>query len=104
MIETKDEVIKILSFDGQTIWLDRQTLLFEVGNFLGGGAAGTVYECEQVKTHEHYALKILNPIGYKLISPALLKRCTILIKVCTTLSLHTYLTCILSLSIFTFYI
>jgi serine/threonine protein kinase len=80
MLEGKEDVIKVHSFDGQTIWLDRQTLMYEVGNFLGGGAAGTVYECENVKSHEHYALKILNPIGYKLISPALLRRCVVLIK------------------------
>lgn len=54
--------------------------LYEVGNFLGGGAAGTVYEAENVKTKERYALKILNPIGYKLLSPALLRRCNIISK------------------------
>jgi serine/threonine protein kinase len=51
-----------------------------VGNFLGGGAAGTVYEAENVKTKIRYALKILNPIGYKLLSPALLRRCNIISK------------------------
>ena len=54
--------------------------LYEVGNFLGGGAAGTVYEAEHVKTKEHFALKILNPLGYKLISPALLRRCSVISK------------------------
>jgi serine/threonine protein kinase len=54
--------------------------LYEVGNFLGGGAAGTVYEAENVKTKEHFALKILNPLGYKLISPSLLRRCTVISK------------------------
>jgi len=79
-LDLKENVTKIYSFDGQTIWSDRQTLFYEVGNFLGGGAAGTVYECDNVKTKEHYALKILNPIGYKLVSPALLKRCVIVVK------------------------
>jgi len=74
------EIVKVHSFDGQTIWVDRQTVLYEVGNFLGGGAAGTVYECEHAKSREHYALKILNPLGYKLSSPTVLRRCTVLVK------------------------
>uniref|UniRef100_A0A7S0XCH5 non-specific serine/threonine protein kinase n=1 Tax=Chromulina nebulosa TaxID=96789 RepID=A0A7S0XCH5_9STRA len=75
-----DGVIQVSSYDGQTIWYDRSTALFEVGNFLGGGAAGTVYECENSKSRDKYALKILNPIGYKLMSPTLLRKCTILNK------------------------
>lgn len=75
-----DAILPVFSFDGQTVWLDRHTSLFEVGNFLGGGAAGTVYECEHSKTHEHFALKILNPIGFKMVTPALLRKCTVLIK------------------------
>lgn len=62
------------------MWLSKDTPLFEVGNFLGGGAAGTVYEAENVKSKEHFALKILTPLGYKLLSPALLKRCLVLSK------------------------
>eukprot|EP01038_Epipyxis_sp_PR26KG_P012798 gene12798-17158_t len=80
MDQNKDEVVRIYSYDGQIVWFDRESELFEVGNFLGGGAAGTVYECEHAKTHDHFALKILNPIGYKIISPTLLRRCNILIK------------------------
>jgi serine/threonine protein kinase len=54
--------------------------LYEVGNFLGGGAAGTVYEAEHVRTKQHYALKILNPLGYKMLSPSLLRRCSVVSK------------------------
>jgi hypothetical protein len=36
-----EDVTKIYSFDGQSVWQDRDTELYEVGNFLGGGAAGT---------------------------------------------------------------
>lgn len=79
-ITTTAEVIRIHSFDGQTIWLNRDTEFFDVGNFLGGGAAGTVYECEHVHTHGHFALKILNPLGYKILSPTLLRRCSVLSK------------------------
>ena len=74
------EVIRIHSFDGQTIWLDRDREFFDVGNFLGGGAAGTVYECEHIKSNEHFALKILNPLGYKILSPTLLRRCNVISK------------------------
>jgi serine/threonine protein kinase len=74
------EVIKIHAFDGQTVWLDRNNQFLEVGNFLGGGAAGTVYECEHLNTHEHFALKILNPIGYKILSPTLLRKCNVMSK------------------------
>ena len=65
---------------GQTIWIEGRVPLYEVGNFLGGGAAGTVYEAENYKTKEHFALKILNPLGYKLLSPALLRRCAVISK------------------------
>jgi serine/threonine protein kinase len=75
-----EDVVEVVSFDGQTVWLNKSTALYEVGNFLGGGAAGTVYEAEHVKTKEHFALKILTPLGYKLLSPALLRRCTIITK------------------------
>lgn len=74
------EIINISSFDGQTVFKDRDNALFEVGNFLGGGAAGNVYECEHIQSHEHYALKILNPIGYKILSSALLRKCNVLVK------------------------
>lgn len=76
----KDDIINIYNFDGQTIWLNSETILFEIGNYLGGGAAGTVYECENIANHQKYALKILNPLGYKILSPALLRRCTIITK------------------------
>ncbi|CAM9209712.1 unnamed protein product, partial [Ectocarpus fasciculatus] len=67
-------------FDGQNVWLNKTTALYEVGNFLGGGAAGTVYEAEHVSSKEHFALKILTPLGYKLLSPALLRRCSVITK------------------------
>ena len=79
-IPQSSETIPVFSFDGQTVWHDAHSPLFEVGSFLGGGAAGTVYECEYVKTHEHYALKILNPIGFKMITPALLRKCGVVVK------------------------
>jgi serine/threonine protein kinase len=74
------ETVTVSSFDGQVVFGADKMALYEVGNFLGGGAAGTVYECENFKTREHYALKILNPLGYKIMSPALLRKCNILTK------------------------
>lgn len=79
-MESDEEVLKVYSFDGQVVWFDRDTELFEVGHFLGSGAAGSVYECEHVKSGERYALKVLNPIGYKIIAPALLRRCNVITK------------------------
>lgn len=75
-----DDVFSSLSLPGQTVWLQNRVPLYEVGNFLGGGAAGTVYEVEHVNTKEHFALKILNPLGYKMLSPSLLRRCSVLSK------------------------
>mmetsp|Transcript_15470 Transcript_15470/g.25758 ORF Transcript_15470/g.25758 Transcript_15470/m.25758 type:complete len:1106 (+) Transcript_15470:211-3528(+) len=75
-----DSIVRVASYDGQTVWLENRVPLYEVGNFLGGGAAGTVYEAENVKTKEHFALKILNPLGYKMLSPSLLRRCAVMSK------------------------
>lgn len=79
-VDGDDGVRAVHSFDGQTVWKTRTSPFFEVGNFLGGGAAGTVYECEDAESHEHYALKILNPLGFRLVAPALLRKCTVLHK------------------------
>lgn len=75
-----EEVTQVYIYDGSTIWFDRVTPLFEVGNFLGSGAAGTVYECEHVKSKEHYALKVLSPLGYKINSPMSLRKFNILTR------------------------
>lgn len=77
---TDSDVTNVVSFDGQHVWLNKTTALYEVGNFLGGGAAGTVYEAEHVSSKDHFALKILTPLGYKLLSPALLRRCSVITK------------------------
>lgn len=75
-----DMVENVFSFDGSSICSDRNTVIYEIGNYLGSGAAGTVYECEDVSQKEHHALKILNPLGYKILSPSLLRRCTVIMK------------------------
>lgn len=80
MSGSSEEVIKISAFDGSTVYGANHEAFFEIGNYLGGGAAGTVYECEHTKTRDHYALKILNPIGFKMLTPALLRKCTVMVK------------------------
>lgn len=74
MDQFSQEIIRVHAYDGQYVWLSKQQQLLEIGNLLGTGVAGEVYECEQIQTHETYALKILHPICYKIMSPALLKR------------------------------
>eukprot|EP01041_Mallomonas_annulata_P007597 gene7597-15566_t len=73
-------VIQVQSFDGLMIWLEKNVPFYEIGNFLGNGAAGTVYEAEQVSSKKRYAMKILNPIGYKILSPHQLRSCTVVVK------------------------
>ena len=70
----------LLEQKGQTVRVDGKVPLYEVGNFLGGGAAGQVYEAENAATKENFALKVLNPLGYKLVSPSILRRCTVVVK------------------------
>ena len=37
---SSDKVVSVHSFDGQVIFIEKNVPLYEVGNFLGGGAAG----------------------------------------------------------------
>jgi len=71
-------VRRIDSYDGQTIYADGRAA-FVCGNYLGGGAAGSVYQAVDLGTPstspcqgkpaipapEDVAIKILNPIGFK---------------------------------------
>lgn len=75
-----ESVVPVSSFDGLVVWQEKNIPLYEIGNFLGSGVAGTVYEAEYVKSKKQYALKILNPLGYKILSPHQLKTCTVLVK------------------------
>jgi hypothetical protein len=42
---------KVDRYDGQTLFV-KNTPVYELGNFLGGGSAGMVYEAENLKTKE----------------------------------------------------
>ena len=65
--------IRVDRYDGQTVWCKNEPL-YELGNYLGSGAAGSVYEAFHVSTQQHVALKILNPIGFKLLPSGSLLR------------------------------
>ena len=66
------QVRRIDSYDGQTILADGK-VVYELGNYLGGGAASSVYQAvDTSKSDVHHqceeksvAIKILNPIGFK---------------------------------------
>ena len=38
------ETCRVSRFDGQSIWSADDELLYELGNYLGGGISGVVYE------------------------------------------------------------
>ena len=81
-------------YDGQLIWISGEAH-YELGNYLGGGAAGVVYEGTKLKSNpgadgpfvpdnsshgsnpdaKSVAMKILNPVGFKLMPNGPLQRC-----------------------------
>ncbi|DAZ92424.1 TPA: hypothetical protein N0F65_000208 [Lagenidium giganteum] len=72
--EANVEPILVSSYDGQNICVGTNDVRYVMGNYLGGGIAGVVYEAYD-KTHQrNVAIKMLNPVGYKMASPAALKR------------------------------
>ncbi|KAL4114193.1 hypothetical protein PRIC2_014873 [Phytophthora ramorum] len=75
----KLQTVRVDHYDGQAIYSGNE-LIYELGGYLGGGAAGVVYEAFSTKTKQHVAIKILNPVGYKLFPSTLLARCIVAIK------------------------
>ncbi|KAG7388744.1 hypothetical protein PHYBOEH_007697 [Phytophthora boehmeriae] len=73
------QTVKVDHYDGQAIYSDNE-LVYELGGYLGGGAAGVVYEAFSARTKQHVAIKILNPVGYKLFPSTLLARCIVAVK------------------------
>ncbi|CAB1121407.1 unnamed protein product [Ectocarpus sp. CCAP 1310/34] len=70
---------KVESFDGQTITINGKPS-YELGSFLGGGAAGVVYEGTDVSDKSQIrpvAIKILNPVGFRLAPAVTLRRCIV---------------------------
>ncbi|RLN91413.1 hypothetical protein BBJ28_00006106 [Nothophytophthora sp. Chile5] len=78
----KLQTVQVDHYDGQAIYSGRE-LVYELGGYLGGGAAGvyvSVYEAFSTRTKQHVAIKILNPVGYKLFPSTLLARCIVAVK------------------------
>ncbi|CBN74408.1 Serine/threonine protein kinase [Ectocarpus siliculosus] len=70
---------KVESFDGQTITINGKPS-YELGSFLGGGAAGVVYEGTDLSDKSQIrpvAIKILNPVGFRLAPAVTLRRCIV---------------------------
>mmetsp|Transcript_29367 Transcript_29367/g.37879 ORF Transcript_29367/g.37879 Transcript_29367/m.37879 type:complete len:626 (+) Transcript_29367:130-2007(+) len=74
---------RVERYDGQLIFINGEPN-YDLGNYLGGGAAGVVYEASNLKplsdTTKSVAIKILNPVGYKLMSSGPLQRCILVRK------------------------
>ncbi|KAG7384680.1 hypothetical protein PHYPSEUDO_002373 [Phytophthora pseudosyringae] len=73
---------RVASYDGQRLALSSApgAAAFVMGNYLGGGIAGVVYEAFDQRAKRPVAVKILNPVGYKLTSPGALRRAEIIRK------------------------
>ena len=71
---------RVDTFDGQRLRgaIGDARVELEVGAYLGGGGAGVVYEATQGGVA--YALKMPTPVAYKLLPPAVVGRCTVLLK------------------------
>jgi serine/threonine protein kinase len=78
-------------YDGQNIYMGNN-VIYELGNYLGGGASGSVYQAFDVTgqsppsspstlSEKSVAIKILNPLGYKLLPFDQFKnKCVVLMK------------------------
>lgn len=73
---------QIEKYDGQTISIDGNAI-YELGNFLGGGVSGSVNAAVDLSVYPEersVAIKILNPVGFKLLQPNQMKSCKTLHK------------------------
>ena len=69
-------------YDGQSIWINNREV-YELGNYLGGGASGSVYQASDLNilpTERQVAIKILNPVGFKLFPVNQMNKCDVLRK------------------------
>ena len=77
--------LNVTRYDGQNVYVDGE-LRYELGNYLGGGAAGVVYEAVRVagdgggRRGRQVAIKILHPIGFKLTRRAALSRFNVAVE------------------------
>lgn len=73
---------QIDKYDGVNISIGSQ-VVYELGNFLGSGATGSVYQAvdlQSLNQNREIAIKILTPKGYKLVPPAILNKCIVVKK------------------------
>jgi serine/threonine protein kinase len=70
---------RVDKYDGQSIFIDGEEV-YELGNYLGGGASGSVYQAIDSATERPVAIKILNPVGFKLLPSGQVGKCTTLSK------------------------
>jgi serine/threonine protein kinase len=63
-------------YDGQTIYSNNK-VVYELENWLGAGASGSVYQAVEVSTQKTVAIKILNPIGFKLLPISQINQCVV---------------------------
>jgi serine/threonine protein kinase len=70
---------KIDKYDGQFIFKGN-TVVYELGNYLGGGASGSVYQAFDPVTDKSVAVKILNPLGYKNSIVGQIGKCPVAVK------------------------
>jgi serine/threonine protein kinase len=69
-------------YDGQNIY-QAGKVLYELGNYLGGGSSGCVYQAIEPaweNTDKTVAIKILNPLGYKNLVSGNLSQCPVAVK------------------------
>lgn len=70
---------QIDKYDGQSLFINGDEV-YELGNYLGGGASGSVYQAIDLSClpeERMVAVKILNPVGFKLMPNSQLAKCTI---------------------------
>jgi len=76
---------QIDKYDGQRLYIKNE-VIYELGNYLGGGAAGSVYQGIQIDKsninlyNKEIAIKILSPLGYKTHPTNILTKCSIVYK------------------------
>jgi len=69
---------QIDKYDGQTIFVGGK-IAYELGNYLGGGASGSVYQAldMSISGERSVAIKILNPVGFKSLPFLQLSKCAV---------------------------
>ena len=74
----------ISKYDGQGIYLNN-IIIYELSNYLGGGTSGSVYlginnNLNSLNEKYSVAIKILNPVGFKLFPINQINKCDIIRK------------------------